>query len=393
MKYFLRKTTTQALGLLVVAMALTAPGFGGELYCGNDGNQILANCMQPKAENAAMEKVYFTLKVVIGSEEDAEALDQMLTLEKIGDVLLPGERRVVFLGRFKDRTHAFQALEACLEQRAVKCADFAPEVVRIDLDGHDAEADEALRARSARLVAGAATDMPASPDASIGLQRPQTVAGQPVLAQLSEPQAVAVVERPHQAAHEDRAGSPGKTAIAGAPSTSRPASAADERPAQSEARPEALDAQALDQRDPAIGSDQYAATDQARAASSADRIAQLDAEPPSPEPRATNTNEQARAAASSDSTASSLADAQLAAAVPPTGADDAGSPDGPAVDEPADPVVDARRSPRAERSRRSPKRATRWDCSSCRRRPAVLCGQISNKASCTSLSAAVKGSM
>jgi len=341
MKYFLRKTTTQALGLLVVAMAHTAPGFGGELYCGNDGNQILANCMQPKAENTAMDKVYFTLKVVIGGEEDAEALEQMLTLEKIGDVLLPGERRVVFLGRFKDRTHAFQALGACLEQRAVKCADFAPEVVRIDLDGHDAEADEALRARSARLVAGAATDMPASPDASIGLQRPQTVAGQPVLAQLSEPQAVAAVERQHQAAHEDRSGSPGETAIAGAPSTSQPASAADEPPAQSEARTEALDAQALDQRDPAIRSDQYAATDHAGAASSADRILQLDAEPPSPEPHATDSNERARPAASSDSTASSLADAQLAAAVPPTGADDAGSPDGPAVDEPADPVVDA----------------------------------------------------
>jgi murein L,D-transpeptidase YafK len=106
---------------------------GEEAFCFNGGIENAWDCSRSAPSDGAYDHEYHTLKIVLDKNQDDTALGQVLPIERIGEVPLPGGERVVFLGRFRDSMKAFRVVEKCREEHAAECGQFAPKVVRIGM--------------------------------------------------------------------------------------------------------------------------------------------------------------------------------------------------------------------------------------------------------------------
>ena len=111
----------------------------GEAYCFNAGVENSWDCDLTEQEDTSIRFEYHTLKVVLKDPNDGAVLDEVLPIERIGEVPLPGGETVVFLGRFRDSMKAFRVVQKCQKAHASQCSQFAPEVVRIGSRGKPEE--------------------------------------------------------------------------------------------------------------------------------------------------------------------------------------------------------------------------------------------------------------
>lgn len=119
------------LVLLLGSLVLAGPGSGNEPACFNAGILNAWDCTKSEAEKGIPDYPYHTIKVVLADKADAAELNDILPLERAGEVPLPSGKRVVFLGRFRDSMKAFRVVEKCKETHAQACAKFAPKVTTI----------------------------------------------------------------------------------------------------------------------------------------------------------------------------------------------------------------------------------------------------------------------
>lgn len=137
------------LGLTTVGLISAVAASAGEAFCFNAGIQNAWDCDLSTPANVPIDHEYHTLKIVLAKNEKAAGLDQILPIERIGEVPLPSGERVVFLGRFRDSMKAFRVVEKCREEHAAECGRYAPKVVRIGMQG---DADSA-RQRGVQVAA------------------------------------------------------------------------------------------------------------------------------------------------------------------------------------------------------------------------------------------------
>ena len=127
------------LALSLHAWATASTREGGEAYCFNAGAENSWDCSLTEQEDTSIRFEYHTLKVVLKDPNDGAVLDEVLPIERIGEVPLPGGETVVFLGRFRDSMKAFRVVQKCQKAHASQCSQFAPEVVRIGSRGKPEE--------------------------------------------------------------------------------------------------------------------------------------------------------------------------------------------------------------------------------------------------------------
>ena len=113
------------------AWATAGTSGDGEAYCFNAGVENSWDCDLTEQEDTSIRFEYHTLKVVLDDPNDGAVLDEVLPIERIGEIPLPSGETVVFLGRFRDSMKAFRVVQKCQKAHASQCSQFAPEVVRI----------------------------------------------------------------------------------------------------------------------------------------------------------------------------------------------------------------------------------------------------------------------
>ena len=95
-----------AFRLLLLA-TLVGGASANDAFCFNAGIQHGWDCNLSRPADQTFENEYHTLKITLAKQQDDARLSEVLPIERIGEVPLPGGERVVFLGRFRDSMKAF----------------------------------------------------------------------------------------------------------------------------------------------------------------------------------------------------------------------------------------------------------------------------------------------
>ena len=200
MKNARRPLSAAKLGWLACLCMLAGSAGAAEAYCFNAGIENSWDCGQSGTADVSFDHAYHTLKIVLGKGQDDASLDQVLPIERIGEVPLPDGDRVVFLGRFRDSMKAFRVVEKCREDHAAECGQYSPKVVRIGLPDEPEEAPNGgVQVAALDLQTKTASELIGIKTASLDLS--DNVLGEAIKSSLGTPRPKGLIRLPDSLDH------------------------------------------------------------------------------------------------------------------------------------------------------------------------------------------------
>lgn len=129
------------LGLMLMSLAYANSAIGSPLYCFHGVGSSNWECERSEPHDSSTQSEYHSLKVVVQQQQDVALLEEILPIQRLGELQVPAGEHIIFLGKFRDSMKAHRVAERCRAEYPVKCARFSIQVITMGGELHKVNLD------------------------------------------------------------------------------------------------------------------------------------------------------------------------------------------------------------------------------------------------------------